>query len=700
MPARRHLTWPSMSASSRRREQPSSLQNLLADPPSELAKATVLVVDDDPRNLYAMERVLGEFGHDVAAARSGEDALRQLLERDFAVILLDVQMPDLDGYETAELIRSRQRCRHVPIIFVTAFHKDDQHVFRGYSAGAVDYIFKPIDPMILTSKVAVFVELYRKAEAIKRQAALEKALLLENFRVRAEKLRTDEALRRREEQYALIIRSLPIALYTAAPADASRRRRFISDNISAVSGFSAARFVDADFWPSRIHDDDRARVLAEFGALGAADSVVTEYRWRTGDGGERYFLDHAVLVADRRGRGGEIFGTWLDITDRKQLEAQLQRTQRLEAIGRLTGGIAHDFNNMLAVVIGNLDMIAVSAEGSAATERYSAQALKGALRCADLTRHLLTFARQQPLEAKVFDLGAFVSGMTELLARTLGNNITVDYRAAAGLAPIAADPAHVEAALLNVVFNAPDAMPHGGTITIALSNIDWAEDDKQRPEDCLPGRYVMLNVVDTGNGMAPAVAARAFEPFFTTKGVGQGTGLGLSTTYGFLKQSGGHAALDSAPDRGTTITLFFPAARDAPATAAAPDRRAAEKPLRLARDSTVLIVEDEGDVRSIAVATLREFGLTVLEAADAATALDLLGARPEVRLLFTDVMMPGMSGTTLAAEALKQRPDIKVLYATGCDGYVSNELAATELLRKPYRAHELARRISAVLDGG
>jgi PAS domain S-box-containing protein len=674
----------------------------LADADSAPATARILVVDDDSRNLYAMERILGERGHDVATARSGEDALRQLLEHEFALILMDVQMPQLDGYETAELIRSRRRCRHVPIIFVTAFHKDDQHVFRGYSAGAVDYIFKPVDPTILTSKVAVFVELYRKTEEIKRQAALEKELLQENFRVRAEKQRADDALRRHEEQHALIIRSLPIALYTALPAEVGGRRRFVSDNIAAISGFPAARFADPEFWPSRIHDEDRARVLAEFAKLGAAESVVTEYRWHAGDDSERHFLDHAVLVPDRRGRGREVFGTWLDITDRKQLEAQLQRTQRLEAIGRLTGGIAHDFNNMLAVVIGNLDMLAVSGEGEgdAAVERYSAQALKGALRCAALTRHLLTFARQQPLEAKVFGLGDFVSGMTELLARTLGNNIRVEYQAAADLAPIAADPAHAEAALLNIVFNARDAMPEGGTLAIALANVDWAEDDKERPDDCPPGRYVMLSIADTGSGMAPPVAARAFEPFFTTKGVGQGTGLGLSTTYGFLKQSGGHTTLDSELGRGTTVRLYFPAARDVPEPAAAEDPAAAgEQPLRLARDSTVLIVEDESDVRDIAVATLQQMGLDVLQAGDAATALDLLGTRPEVQLLFTDIMMPGMSGTTLAAEALKRRPALKVLYATGCDSHVSDERAAPELLRKPYRAHELAQRIGAMLEG-
>ena len=678
--------------------------DILASPAGPHAgdvKASILIVDDDARNLYALERILGDLGHDVVTARSGEEALRQLLDRDFALILMDVQMPTLDGYDTARMIRGRQRCRYVPIIFVTAFGKDDQHVFRGYSAGAVDYIFKPIEPVILKSKVAVFVDLYRKTEEIKRQAALEKTLLEENLRVRAEKLRSEEALRRREEQYALIIRSLPIALYTATPEHAGYRRRFIGENIAALSGFPAERFADERFWHSRIHEEDRERVLSEFAALPVQGSVACEYRWRAADGSERYFLDQAVLVRDRRD-DAEVFGTWLDISDRRRLEWQLQRTQRLEAIGRLTGGIAHDFNNMLSVVIGNLDMLNVSARGDAALERFAGQALKGALRCADLTRHLLTFARQQPLQAKVFRLDGFLSGMTELLARTLGNNIRIGYRAAPDLAPIAADPAHVEACLLNVVFNARDAMPDGGDLSIELDNITWREDDKNRPSDCAPGNYVMLSVVDTGIGMAPDVAARAFEPFFTTKGVGQGTGLGLSTTYGFLKQSGGHAELDSEAGRGTRIRLYFPAAEQTAQEDEAVDEAVAETPAAapLTQESTVLVVEDDSDVRGIAVATLADMGLDVLEAADAGVALDILEARDDVRLLFTDIMMPGMSGTTLAVEALKRRPELKVLYATGCDGYAANDRRAGELLRKPYRAHELASRIRKMLDAG
>jgi PAS domain S-box-containing protein len=684
------------------REEP--IVDTVAGPDKPAASSTVariLVVDDDARNLFAMERILADLGHEVVSARSGEEALRHLLDRDFALILMDVRMPDLDGYDVAELIRARPRCRYVPIIFITAFGRDDQHVFRGYSAGAVDYVFKPVDPLILKSKVSVFVDLFRKSEEIKRQAELERALLEENFRVRAAKLRSEEALRRREEQYALIIRSLPIALYTAGPDDAGSRRRFVSENIEAVSGFPARCFADDQFWRSRIHPDDRERVLADFAALAAQGSVATEYRWLASDGSERYFLDHAVQVRDQRGRGREVFGTWLDITERKRLESELHRSQRLEAIGRLTGGIAHDFNNMLSVVIGNLDLLQLQVEGNPALERFAAQALKGALRCSELTRHLLSFARQQPLAAKIFDLATLVSGMTELLGRTLGNNIKIDYRAAPDLLPVAADPAHAEAALPNIVFNARDAMPEGGTLVIELANAHWDEDDKARPADCAPGDYVMVRVTDSGTGMPPEVAARAFEPFFTTKDVGRGTGLGLSTTYGFLKQSGGHAAIASELGRGTTVSLYFPAAAEARAGEAGDEAQDKAAPsTAVALDGPVLVVEDESDVRAIAVATLTNMGLSVIEAADAQAALDILDRRDDVRLLFTDIMMPGMNGTALAEEAVRRRPTLKVLYATGCDGQAWEGKPASEPLRKPYRAHELAARIRDMLEPG
>jgi signal transduction histidine kinase len=656
---------------------------------SAAIRPAILIVDDDQRNLFALAEMLGDLGHDLISASSGREALRCLLERDVALILMDVQMPGMDGYETVELIRARERCRHVPIIFITAFSKDDQQVFRGYSAGAVDYVFKPIDALILKSKVSVFIDLYRKTEEIRRQAELEKALLQENFRVRAEKLRSEQALRRRDEQYSLIINSMPLVLYSLMPTEGGHKLRFVSENIEAITGFPAQRFLeDENLWRSRLHEEDRARVLAELGELARPGIRSREYRWICADGGVKHFLDSTT---SRQGeRGVEILGSWLDISERRQLEIELQRAQRLEAIGRLTGGIAHDFNNMLSVVISSLDMLKLRVAGTE-TERYGELALKGALRCADLTQRLLTFARRQPLQSRVFDLGEFVGGMVDLLSRMLGETIEVTCEKPDEPVTILADPAHVEAALLNLIFNARDAMPKGGSLAVTVAPAEFGE---QSPTGCSPGRYVALGVADSGHGMPPEVMARVFEPFFTTKGVGRGTGLGLSTTYGFVKQLGGHIDIKSRVGEGTVVTLYFPAAPDEAGDVPTSVAGNAAAP-RLA--GTVLVVEDEDDVREMAVAALRDMGAATLEARDGPTALDLIDKHREIEVMFTDVMMPGMTGGELSAEARCKRPDLKILFTSGYGDLAALDGAQGEVLRKPYRAHQLVEQMAQLL---
>jgi len=258
---------------------------------SDPVTAKILVVDDDRRNLFAVEEMLRVPGTEIVLATSGEAALRHVLTDEFAVILLDVQMPGLDGYEVATMIRGRPRSSRVPILFLTAFNKDDLHVFRGYTAGAVDYVFKPIEPLILRSKVDVFVDLYRKTEEIRRQGEEERRLLIENLRVRGEKLKAEQALRRRDEQQSLVLRSLPIALYTASIQDDHRQLHFTNDSVERITGFPPGEFLsESDFWESRLDPEDRERVLGALKGLDEAGSVTLEYRWRCPDG-VRYIYD-------------------------------------------------------------------------------------------------------------------------------------------------------------------------------------------------------------------------------------------------------------------------------------------------------------------------------------------------------------------------------------------------------------------------
>jgi len=658
---------------------------------SDPVPAKILVVDDDPRNLIAVEEILRGPGIEIIKADSGEAALRQILKHDFAVILLDVQMPRLDGYEVAGLIRNRPRSSRVPILFLTAFNKDDMHVFRGYSAGAVDYVFKPIEPLILKSKVDVFVDLYRKTEEIRRQGEEERRLLMENLRVRSEKLKTEQALRRREEHQSIVLESLPIALYTASVHEDHRQLHFTNESIERITGFPPKAFLESpDFWSSRLHPDDRDRVLNQLHDLTNQGAVTLEYRWTCADGSERFFLDQTMLMHDDDGRPREFFGMWFDITERKQMEQNLLHASKLEAVGRLTGGIAHDFNNMLSVVIGNLDLLQRTIKGNPKAEPRVRMAMEGAQRCADLTHRLLAFSRRQPLQVSIIDVGALMPGLLELMRRTLGERINVSLQVEENIYPIEVDRAQLEAALLNLAVNARDAMPEGGDLSITIGTQTLDESKIERPGD-----FVVISVRDTGIGMPPEVLQRVFEPFFTTKESGKGTGLGLSMVYGFVQQSHGYVEIDSAPNEGTTIRIFLPRANG---TVEIPNDKQTSDTVPFGAGQTVLVVEDNPAVRQVAISTLRSLGFDVIEADTGDAAATLLKANDRVRLVLSDVRMPGgLSGIDLARFIKSEKPDVQVLLTTG---YVDGEetIEDIELLYKPYRATDLAEKIQALLD--
>jgi PAS domain S-box-containing protein len=363
-------------------------------------RARILVVDDDPRNLFAIEKVLEDLGEIVTAA-SGEEALKCMLRADFAVVLLDVFMPGLNGYDTAALIRGRERSRHTPIIFLTAISRDPGDISRGYAMGAVDYVLKPVDPLILKSKVAVFAELFAKSQEVRRKAEHERRLLEENLRVRTEKLKAEEALRRAEARQAVIVQSLPLVIYAGAVGGMRGAPLCVSGNAEAICGYEPAEFLASpDLWSSRIHPEDRKRVLDEFAQLPDFGTLAVEYRWRCADGQYRFFLDQAVLVRDHAGEPKEIFGTFLDVTERKRLETQLVHAQKMEALGRMTGGVAHDFNNVLTIVLGNLDRLRRVVDPADKAAKRVEMALHGAQRCAELTKQMLAFARQQMLRPR------------------------------------------------------------------------------------------------------------------------------------------------------------------------------------------------------------------------------------------------------------------------------------------------------------
>ena len=382
------------------------------------------------------------------------------------------------------------------------------------------------------------------------------------------------------------------------------------------------------------------------------------------------------------------------------LDIRLQHSQRMESIGQLTGGIAHDFNNLLTVVSGNAELLLEDDSIDPAQRPLVEMIAAAAQRGAALTQRLLAFARKQALDPRSVDLNQLVAGLDPMLRRTLGESIQIELALADGLWPALVDPGQLENALLNLCLNARDAMPDGGPLTLTTANLHLDVAEAARQGDLQPGDYVVLTVSDAGQGIAPEHLPRVIEPFFTTKPKGRGTGLGLSMVYGFIKQSAGHLAINSLPGRGTRVALQLPRARP-DATAAAPSS-AASGIGPDGGDETILLVEDDDAVRQVALAALQSFGYTVLTAANGPAALALLAQRPDVDLLFTDVVMPGgMNGRALADAARQLRPGLPVLYTSGYteDAIVHQGRLDTDaqLLGKPYPRAELARAIRRAL---
>jgi signal transduction histidine kinase/CheY-like chemotaxis protein len=388
--------------------------------------------------------------------------------------------------------------------------------------------------------------------------------------------------------------------------------------------------------------------------------------------------------------------------ERRKMQAALLQAQKMEAIGQLTGGVAHDFNNLLQVVIGNLDALRRRAGDGGPlqdNQRLIENGLRGAQRGAALVERLLAFSRQQPLQPKTLDANRLVAGMSDLLRRTLGESIVIETVLAERLWLLSADPNQLESALLNLAVNARDAMPDGGKLVIETANTSF-DSDSAAPQDLTPGQYVMIAVYDSGEGMTEKVLTRAFDPFFTTKGIGQGTGLGLSQVYGFVRQSGGHVQIHSELRRGTAIKIYLPRVHDAAAEPDAPPEP--QTAPSAARNETLLVVEDDDDVRTYTVEMLRQLGYSVIAANDGPSGLHALAQNPAVRLLFTDVGLPGgMNGRQLADEARRQRPQLRVLFTTGYardaldqDGRLEPGL---QLIAKPFTYVALAAKIRQIL---
>jgi PAS domain S-box-containing protein len=532
-----------------------------------------------------------------------------------------------------------------------------------------------------------------------------------------QRIAAEAELRASENNLRNLARAMPNQAWTAGP---SGMLNWFNAQVYAYSGAVRGSLDGAD-WTTLVHPDDLTEAAERWRhAVATGETYEVEFRLRRHDGVWRWHIARAVPLRNEQGQVVRWIGTNTDIQDQKdvaetleqrvrertdellQAQGALRQAQKMEAVGQLTGGIAHDFNNLLMGISGSLELIErrISEGRLAGIERYIDGAQGSARRAAALTQRLLAFSRRQTLDPKPTDVNRLVQGLEDLIRRTIGTDIDLEVVGAGGLWTTLIDPSQLENSLLNLCINARDAMmPEGGRLTIETAN-KWLDEREARARDLPPGQYVSLCVTDTGTGMTPAVAERAFDPFFTTKPLGQGTGLGLSMIYGFVRQSGGQVRIYSELGQGTTMCLYLPRHSGAANEA----EIAAVEQASPGHGETVLVIDDEELVRALVVEVLQEQGYRVFEAEDGPSGLRILHSSEKIDLLITDVGLPGgMNGRQVADAARGKRPDLKILFITG---YAENAVVGNghldpgmHVITKPFVTTTLANKVRELIDG-
>jgi two-component system cell cycle sensor histidine kinase/response regulator CckA len=516
-----------------------------------------------------------------------------------------------------------------------------------------------------------------------------------------ERKRGEQALREAETKYRTLVEQLPAVIYIAELGRAGRWH-YVSPQIEPLLGFAPSEFMaDPGLWFKQLHPEDQETIAAQEQRCQQTGAPFrAEYRMVARDGRVVWCRDEAVVLRTESDGRTITQGVLLDITERKSLEEQLLQAQKVEAIGRLAGGVAHDFNNILTVILGCSDLLLRQQGLGAASHKTAEEIRKAAERAAGLTRQLLAFSRKQMLEPKVLDLNQAVAQLEKMLRRLIGEDITIVTVPSSAPACVKADPGQIEQLIMNMVVNARDAMPDGGTITIGTQIATLDDRNARQHGGLVAGEYVVLSIADTGTGMSEEIKAHIFEPFFTTKDKGKGTGLGLATCYGIVKQSAGHIEVQSELGHGTTFKIYLPRVEGvAEVSSARPDTGEVSR-----GSETILLVEDEEAVRELTSMVLTELGYKVLEAGDGEEALRIAQDRArEMQLVITDVVMPGLSGPELVTRLREWQPQANVLF---CSGYTADAIGhlgvldgGISFLQKPFTPEILARKVRETLQG-
>jgi two-component system, cell cycle sensor histidine kinase and response regulator CckA len=691
----------------------------------------ILSVDDNAENLYLIEMMARAHAHEVVSARNGVEALEHLAAGSFDLIVSDVLMPAMDGFQLCRKVKTDERLKNIPFVFYTATYTATQDEELGLALGASRFIVKPVEPEEFLAAVERVVRegasgslpipavdlddggkslslynerLVRKLEDKIQQLEAARtelaASIEEKNREIAQRRLAEEALTRSEEQLRLMWEGSTDGMLLS-----DRNGIILRANPALARMFSKP----LDSLPGQPFTccygfDDPDPILAGYRERVESRTVEAHFetmlrRWD----GEQIWAEGSSVTIEFPS-GPMVFSILRDVTQRKRseqersiLEEQLRQAQKLESVGRLAGGVAHDFNNLLTVINGHCELLLGQLRAGDPLRDSVEEIHKAGERAAGLTRQLLAVSRKQVLQPQVLDLNGVVRETQPMLARLVGEDVELRVQLHPEATAICADPHQLVQVLMNLAVNSRDAMPQGGTLRIETSVVEWGGNDVQAHPGARVGRYVVLAVSDDGEGMNEETRRHMFEPFFTTKEVGKGTGLGLSMIQGIVAQSSGFIEVDSEPGHGTTFKIYLPGVEDAPADSGKP-----EAVIALRGKETVLVVEDQAEVRKYVAAALGTYGYRVIQAADAEEALLLCEReRGRVDLLLTDVVMPNWSGQELADRLGQRWSGIRVLFMSGYadDAILRHGFPAkgVNFIQKPFSPDQLAIRVRQIL---
>ncbi|PKL39294.1 MAG: hypothetical protein CVV41_21840 [Candidatus Riflebacteria bacterium HGW-Riflebacteria-1] len=679
----------------------------------------ILVVDDREENLYFLQALLGGSGHNVHSCLNGEEALSYLQYENVDLVISDILMPVIDGFQLCRKIKANERTAFIPVIFYTATYTGPQDEELAMKVGASRFIIKPCEPSFMLQEVeAVYAEAcQRKVSAVVSIPASEE----EVFKLYSERLvrkleqkmlelekevvareETEKVLASSEKRYRQLYNSIRDAILVT---DVNRQIIDWNPAFEAMTGYKADDILGKNTRIIYESDQDYEKMGKVIAELSGTETSLECLNFRRSDG--KIFIGESSVFCLRSDEDPLVGYICLirDITERinaekqkRELEEQLYHSKKMESLGLLAGGIAHDFNNLLSVILGYSEIMISRSNQDDKRSDFANEIYQAGLRARGLTRQLLAFSRKQVLEMRLVDVNSVIDGFKSLLSRVIGEDIKLDVKLSEKPLPIRADSGQIEQVLMNLAVNARDAMPKGGLLSIEISLVDFDSACAQQVSDLAAGSYALISVRDSGAGIDKQTLSRIFEPFFTTKGRENGTGLGLATSYGIVKQHGGSIWAYSDVGTGTIFHVYLPLSKEVEVTIVEP---ASELPPAFA--ATVMVVEDDKAVLGLVCEVLTRSGYFVIESSDPIEAVERAAAfKDPIHLIISDLVMPEMRGPEVCAKVRELHPETAVIYMSG---YPENNLASKDsspmgfvFLQKPVTVKTLLEKCRLALQ--